>query len=305
MLKVVALAGGTGSAKILRGLSRLRIQLTIVGNVGDNVWMHGLYICPDLDIAMYTLAGVEDKKQGWGIRGDSFETLKQLRKLGQETWFKLGDRDLATHILRTRMLKEGATLTEATDVLCKKFGVRHQILPVTNHSVETQVKTRKGALHLQEFWVRDRGRPAVRGVDYNGGDVARATKEVLRVMAEADRVVVCPANPVTSIGPILAVGGMQKALKDTSARVSALSPMIGRAPFSGPAAKLMEALGMRPDSVGVAERYSDFLDALIVDPSDGSLAEEIERLGVKCSTSQTRIRGSQDETRLARELIEI
>jgi LPPG:FO 2-phospho-L-lactate transferase len=304
-VKVVALAGGTGSAKILRGLSRLHIQLTIVGNVGDNIWIHGLYICPDLDIAMYTLAGIEDRKQGWGIRGDSFETLKQLRKLGEKTWFKLGDRDLATHILRTRMLKEGATLTAATEALCRLFDVHQQILPVTDHSLETQVKTRKGELHLQEFWVRDGGRPAVLGVDYKGGDSAVATEGVLKALAEADRVVLCPANPVTSIGPILAIGGVQQTLRDTSARVSALSPMIGRASFSGPAAKLMEALGMRPDSVGVAERYSDFLDALIVDTSDEGLAEEVEGVGVKCSTSRTHVLRSQDETRLAKELLAI
>jgi len=303
-LKVVALAGGTGSAKLLRGLSSLRVKLTIIGNVGDNIWMHGLYICPDLDIAMYTLAGIANREQGWGVEGDTFEFLSDLGSLGGETWFRLGDRDLATHVIRTKLLKDGKTLTEVTETLREELGVREVILPATDDPVETRIATPAGLIHLQEFWVRDRGRPRVTGVVYDGASKAAPTEQATRAIADADRVVICPANPVTSIGPMLAIAGLVESLSKTPARVTALSPMIGRAPFSGPAAKLMKAVGVRTDSVGVAERYSGFLDAIIIDRSDAALGRTVERLGVACEVSDTSLRDERDGARLAGELLE-
>lgn len=304
-MKVVALAGGTGSAKLLRGLSHLGSDLTVVANVGDNVWMHGLYICPDIDIAMYTLAGVADRERGWGIEGDTFNALGELQKEGAATWFALGDRDLATHILRTKMLKDGMTLTGATKALSSSLGVRTRILPVTDQAVETHVKTPKGSLHLQEFWVRDKGRPRVLGVQYTGASRSKPTAEVERSVSAADRIVVCPANPVTSIGPMLAVPGFATLLSNARARVSALSPMVGSSPFSGPASKLMKSVGMRSDSAGVAGRYSRFLDAIIIDKIDAGLLLEIEALGVKCHLSDTLMGGAADEKRLAQGLLEV
>lgn len=303
-MKVVALAGGTGSAKLLRGLSALGVDLTVVANVGDNVWMHGLYVCPDLDIAMYTLAGLADRRQGWGIEGDTFRTLAQLGQIGEPTWFALGDMDIATQIVRTKMLREGLTLTSITEKLRIAFHVAQTILPLTDDPVESRILTPAGYAHLQEFWVRDRGRPVVRGVTYKGASRARLSEDVGKAIERADRVVLCPANPVTSIRPMLAVPGFSIGLSRTKARVTALSPMVGRAPFSGPAGKLMKAVGMRPDSVGVAQMYSEFLDSLIIDRSDAGLAAEIEELGIKCTFSDTLMRDRSDEERLSKELVE-
>ncbi|MGP8125653.1 MAG: 2-phospho-L-lactate transferase [Nitrososphaerales archaeon] len=304
-MRVVALAGGTGSAKLLRGLSALGVDLTVVANVGDNFWAHGLYVCPDVDIAMYTLAGAANAKLGWGIEGDTFRALKRLGQMGEPTWFALGDLDIATHIVRTRMLREGKSLTSVTEKLRKAYRVAQTILPLTDDAVETRILTSKGSLHLQEFWVRDRGRPSVRGVTYRGSSKARCSEEVERAIENADRIVICPANPVTSIGPMLAVPRFSKKLSRSNARVTALSPMVGRAPFSGPAAKLMRAVEVRPDSVGVARMYSGFLDALVVDRSDAAAADEIEGLGISCVASDTLMANRSDEVRLSRELVKV
>lgn len=302
-MKVVALAGGTGSAKLLRGLSHLGSDLTVISNVGDNIWMHGLYICPDVDIAMYTLAGIANRQKGWGVEGDTFETLGQMKLEGEESWFALGDRDLATHILRTMMVREGVGLTEATRRLCRSLGVKPRILPATDSPLETWVRTPAAQMHLQEFWVKQRGRPKVIGVRYWGASKARPTPDVERAIMGAGRVVVCPANPVTSIGPMLAIPGFAKLLSKTPGRVSALSPMVGSMPFSGPAAKLMKGVGIRPDSAGVAEKYSRFLDSIIIDRSDAGLVDEIEAMGIGCKLSDTMIGSESDERRLARELL--
>jgi LPPG:FO 2-phospho-L-lactate transferase len=303
-LKVVALAGGTGSAKLLRGLSRLGADLSVVANVGDNFWVYGMYVCPDLDISTYALAGIQDVSRGWGIRGDTFEALAQLSSLGQETWFRLGDRDMAASMLRTKMMREGSTLTEASRAIGGALGVKQEVLPVTDDSLETWVSTPAGDLHLQEFWVRERGLPTVKGVSYRGSRSARLTPQAARAVAAADRVVVCPANPVTSIGPMLAVGGLKSALVAARARVVALSPMEGGAPFSGPAGKLLRARGVEPSSVGVARLYSEFLDLILVSRHDSEMAGTIGDLGVESRCSNIRLSGRADEERLARELLE-
>ena len=302
-MKVVALAGGTGSAKLLRGLASTKCDLTVVSNVGDNVWMHGLYVCPDIDIAMYTLAGIADAKRGWGIEGDTFTTLGQLGSLGRETWFALGDRDLATHILRTAAIRGGKTLTQATEDLCRDFGVRARILPATNSPLETRIFTHEGEMGLQEFWVRRKGRPWATGVGYRGAESAKVTAEVEERVLEADVVVVCPANPITSIGPLLAVRGLEECLARAGAKVAALSPMAGRAAFSGPAAKLMKACGVRPDSLGVASLYLGFVDAMVIDLEDENMAPRIRALGVRCRPSDTRLESAASERRLAEELL--
>ncbi len=303
-MKVVALAGGTGSAKLLRGLASVESDLTVVTNVGDDIWMHGLFVCPDIDTAMYTLAGVADKGRGWGIGGDTFTTLKQLGGLGVDTWFALGDKDMATHIIRTRALKEGRTLTQVTADMCRRYKVRERILPATDSRVETKILTRDGEMNLQEFWVERHGKPSVSGVRYDGATGATATREVAQALAEADSVIICPANPVSSIGPMLAIADLRKALVATQARVSALSPMIGTAPFSGPAGKLMKASGTSPDSLGVAALYLDFLDAIVISRKDSGMVRGVERLGIRCHLSDTTLDSPADERRLARELLE-
>ena len=297
------MAGGTGSAKLLRGLKELPVELTVICNIGDNYVWQGLRVCPDIDIAMYALAGTADEERGWGLKGDTFHTLSELGRLGADTWFRMGDRDLATSILRTELLSKGMTLTEITEELSRRQGLVPKLLPVTDDPLETHVLTPAGELHLQEFWVRGRGKGRVTGVVYQGDRKARISNSAKREILAADRLVICPANPVTSIGPMLAVKGVVEALVRAAGRVSALSPMIGKAPISGPAKKLMTATGIRPDSVGVAEFYSRFLDVLIIDRADASLRKEVVKAVPGCRLSEIAIRGPSDAIRLAKELI--
>ena len=301
-MKVVALAGGTGSAKLVRGIARLPVDLTVVANVGDNFWTYGVYVCPDVDIATYSLAGISSP-HGWGIAGDTFEAFGELSRLGAETWFKLGDRDMAVCLRRTEMLRRGGSLTEATLQIAMSLGVRQSILPATDDHLETRIKSNAGELHLQEFWVRERGKPRVVAVRYQGGREARPTPQVAEALASADRVVVCPANPVTSIGPMLAIGGFRGLLRETEARVVGLSPMRGAAPYSGPAGALMKAVGARPDSYGVARMYSDFMDCMVISEDDAAMAVQIRALGMECLATDTQMEGPKDELRLARKAI--
>lgn len=302
-MKVVAFAGGTGSAKLLRGLARTGEELTVVANVGDNFWVHGLYVCPDVDIAMYTLAGIADRKKGWGIRGDTFASLLQMGKLGAATWFNLGDSDLAVHVLRTDMVRRGLSLTRVTRLFSRALGVQSEILPATDDPLETHILTSKGELHLQEYWVKLRAAPAVRGVKYVGARKARPTREVARALRQADRIVLCPANPVTSIAPIFAISGMKALLSGARAPKVAVSPMARGKPFSGPAGELMKGLGFRSDAVGVASMYEGLVDTIVIDRADGPLEAEIEALGLRCVRSDIRMGSAEREVQLAREVI--
>lgn len=304
-MKVTALAGGTGSAKLLRGLYSLPVDLTVIANVGDNIWMHGLYVCPDIDIAMYTLAGIANPDTGWGIAGDTFRTLSQISRIGGESWFKLGDKDIATSALRTAMLRRGLKLTAITERLRKSFGLRCMLLPATDQDVETRISTPAGDLHLQEFWVREKGEPEVDGVRYRGASKARITNKVRKALSGADRIVICPANPITSISPMLAVGGFERELASSGGRVVALSPMIGDAPFSGPASKLMKAVGKRANSLGIASMYQKFVDCIVVASEDYALKKRIASLGMECVASDTMMNSREDEQRLARELLAV
>jgi len=302
-MKVVALAGGTGSSKLLRGLNQVVSDLTVLANVGDNIWMYGVYVCPDIDVACYSLAGISDRKKGWGVAGDTFQVLQSLRRAGVETWFTLGDRDLATCLARTEMIRSGRTLTEATEAETSSLGLRPRVLPVTDDPVETRVLTKGGGLHLQECGVRDGGEPRVTGVSYKGASRARLSTLVASELSRAELVVVCPANPVTSIGPMLAVPGFGRLLAKSKARKVALSPMEGTAPFSGPAGKLLKATGTRPDSVGVARLYRNFLDTLLISKNDAVLESAIEACGVRCVLTDTRMSSTEAEVRLAKEVL--
>jgi LPPG:FO 2-phospho-L-lactate transferase len=304
-LKVTALAGGTGSAKLLRGLYSLPVDLTVIANVGDNIWMHGLYVCPDIDIAMYTMAGIANPRTGWGIAGDTFRTLSQISRLGGESWFKLGDKDIATSVLRTAMLSRGMKLTEVTERLRKSFGLRCMLLPATDRDVETRIATLAGDMNLQEFWVREKGEPQVKGVRYRGASRASITTRVRKALSGADRIVICPANPITSIGPMLALGDFAKELAGSGGRIVALSPMVGDAPVSGPAGKLMKAVGKRANSVGVAMMYQKFVDCIVVASEDQAMKKPIVSLGIECVASETIMKSREDEQRLARELLAV
>ncbi|MDG6920062.1 MAG: 2-phospho-L-lactate transferase [Nitrososphaerota archaeon] len=301
-MKVAALAGGTGSAKLLRGLKAIGAELTVVANVGDNAWIYGVYVCPDVDIACYTLAGIADRTKGWGIRGDTFHMLDLLGRAGTDTWFRLGDRDLATCLARTQLLREGLTLTGATEAIAEKLGTGSAVLPACDEPVQTVIRTPEGELNLQEFWVREKGRPRALGVEYRGSGKARPTARVKEAIGEADVVVVCPANPVTSVGPSLAIPGFIRLLK-SARRVVALSPMVGNSPYSGPAGKLMEAVEVHPSSLGVAKMYSGFADAIVISDKDARMAREIREMGLGCVATGTMMEGGAGEARVAREVL--
>ena len=301
--RVVALSGGTGSAKLLRGLASANVDLTVIGNVGDDFRFHGVYVSPDIDIALYNLAGIADLSKGWGIEGDTFNALSGISKMGGDTWFKLGDRDLALSIFRTELMADGESLTAVTERFRKALGVRARVLPATDKHIETRVRTRSGDLHLQEFWVREKGEPEVLDVSLKGISGARATGEVLEAIQSADRIVFCPANPITSIRPIIAVPGVRRALVRAKGRTVGVSPMVGDAPFSGPAGKLMRACGVIPTSLGVASEYSGLLDALLIHRSDADQRRGIEDLGIECLATDTNLATPKDRARVAAEVL--
>jgi LPPG:FO 2-phospho-L-lactate transferase len=280
---ITALAGGTGAAKLLRGLTRSLdpAALTIVGNTGDDLEWWGLHVSPDLDSVAYALAGVLDPGRGWGWRDDSFVCRDQVARLGGPTWFQIGDRDLATHLVRTGLLRAGATLSQATAGLAARLGLTSRLLPMSDDPVRTLVHVPGGTLTLEEFFVRERCQPPVNGVTYEGAAMARPAPGVLEALGSADAVVVCCSNPVTSIGPILAVPGVVEALLATPAPVVAVSPIVGDTAVSGPAAKLLLARGL-PATVGsVARVYSPWLDVLVMDRRDAGRAAEVEACGVR------------------------
>ncbi len=299
---IVALAGGIGAARFLEGLLDVipQKQITIIGNVGDDIEIHGLHVCPDLDIVAYTLAGLVDRNKGWGFRGDTFECQRVLRKYGYDTWFNIGDRDLATHIYRTQELHKGKRLSEVTLDLVRRFGLRLKLFPATDDPVQTYVVTKHGRMHFEEYMVKRQTRPKIQGVVFQGAKSAKPAKHVLETIAKARGILVCPSNPIVSIGAILGVPGIRPALRRTKAKVAAISPIIGGKTVKGPADKLMRAIGVEPSCLGVAEFYSDFLDTLILDRIDKNLAPKIEALGIKAVVTNTLMRTIPDEVRLAR-----
>lgn len=303
---IVALAGGTGAAKLLRGLAHVTdpARLVVVGNTGDDLEWWGLHVSPDLDSVAYALADLLDPGRGWGVRDDTFHCLEAMRRFGRPTWFRLGDRDLATHLHRTALLRGGVPLSEATREVAVALGVRARLVPMSDDPVRTELRTPGGWLTLEEFFVRERTRPEVLEVTYRGADAARPGPGVLEAIREAEAVVVCCSNPVTSIGPILAVPGIAEALGTTPAPVAAVSPIVGQAPVSGPAGKLLRARGLPVSAVSIAEVYRPWLDALVFDRRDSALAGEIERRGVRPVPADTLMTDSGRETALARAVLE-
>jgi LPPG:FO 2-phospho-L-lactate transferase len=302
---LVALTGGTGGAKLIEGLSHEvdPVELTIVCNTADDFALHGLRISPDLDTIMYTLAGISDPVKGWGILDDTFTILAQLEKLGAEAWFKLGDRDIATHIMRTHLLRAGLTLSDITDRLRTHLGVKTRILPMSNDDVETRIETLEDEISFQEYFVKQRWQPEVKTVFYAGVEKSRAAPGVLEAIHDAKKIVVCPSNPVTSIGPILAIPEVRNALTETKASVIGVSPMIGESAISGPAHKLMAAQGMNPSAFGVAKGYADFLDQFVIGREDENLRTKIESLGIKAAATSVIMKSLDDKRRLAREVL--
>jgi LPPG:FO 2-phospho-L-lactate transferase len=302
---LVVFTGGTGGAKLIEGLSHEAdlAELTIVCNTADDFVLHGLNISPDLDTIMYTLAGMSDAARGWGIRDDGFSVLTQLEKLGGESWFKLGDKDIATHLMRTRLLREGLPLSECTDRIRRQLGVKARLLPMTDDRVETRLETAEGEISFQEYFVKRRWQPAVRRVLYAGVESSRPAPGVVEAIDRAAGIVFCPSNPITSIGPILAVPGISEALARATANVIGVSPIIGSSAISGPAHKLMTAQGLEPSAVGVSRFYSEFLDSFVIDSADAPLRRTIEALGIGIVETPILMQSLDDKRRLAREVM--
>ena len=304
-MKLTALAGGTGAAKLLRGLSRIMDprDLTVIVNTGDDAEIWGLHISPDLDTVSYTLGGVIDEQKGWGLTGETFHTLDQIARFGEPVWFNLGDRDLATHLHRTRLLREGRTLTEVTRSIAAALGVGATVLPMSDQPVRTRILGPDGWLTFQEYFVREKAQVEVRAVDYTGAAAAAPAPGVREAIAAADAVLVCPSNPITSVGPILAVPGLVEALGATSAHVVAVSPIVGGAAVSGPAGRLMASAGLPVSAVGVARAYSAWLDRLVFDERDRALAAEIQAVGVAPVPAPTMMSSREAEIVLARHVV--
>ena len=305
-MRVTALAGGTGAAKLLRGLAACLdpADLTIIGNTGDDTEVWGLHVSPDLDTVTYALAGLLDVARGWGRAGETFRALEAMAALGGSTWFSLGDRDLATHLTRTIALRAGETLTAVTARLAARLGVRARILPMSDAPVRTSVTTIEGRLTFQEYFVRDKAQGDVVSVAYDGAVAARPAPGVVDAIATAELVVVCPSNPVTSIGPILAVPGIAEALRATKASVVGVSPIIGGAPVSGPAGRLMKARGLAVSPLGVAAAYAPWLRALLIDAGDAGETAALSRAGVRAVTADIMMTDRAREVALARRVLE-
>jgi len=299
---IVALAGGVGAARFLEGLVRVWPQnrLTVIGNVGDDIEIHGLHISPDLDIVAYTLGGMVDDQKGWGFRDDTFHTQHMLAQYGCQTWFNLGDRDLATHIYRTEQLRKGKRLSQVTRELTAQLGLKTKLLPATDNQLRTYIVSGHRRMHFQEYMVLRRTEPNVSRVLFLGVRSAKPAPGIVQALRNASGVIICPSNPVVSIGAILAVPRIRATLRKIHGKIVAISPIVGGKTIKGPADKLMKAVGVEATALGVANLYSDLLDTLVIDEIDRSLAPQIQELGVKVLVTDTIMKNLNDKMRLAR-----
>ena len=298
---ITVLAGGVGAARFLRGLIDVvdPASVTVIGNTGDDDEFLGLHVSPDLDTVVYTLADVVDREAGWGLAGDSYACLEQAARLGEETWFRLGDADLATHVQRTESLHQGRTLSQATAEIARAFGLACRLLPMSDDRVRTIVTTDGGELSFQEYFVRRRWQDEVRSLRFAGVEEARPAPGVIDAIAGAEAVIIAPSNPLVSVGPILAVPGVRQALRDATAGVVAVSPIVGGRALKGPADRMLASLGHEPSAVGVARLYGDFLDVLVLDREDEALAAAVETLGVRPEVTDTIMRDAASRQALA------
>ena len=302
-MKCLAISGGVGGAKLALGLAKQLPpnELTIIGNTGDDFHHLGLKICPDLDTVMYTLAELSNKELGWGQAGETWHFLEALERVGGESWFRLGDRDMATHIQRTELLKKGASLSSATRELCDKLGVAHPIVPMTDDEVATKVHITNGdVLAFQHYFVRDRCQPKVTGFEFDGMSSAKPSDGFVSTLEnDLDCILICPSNPFVSVDPVLKLDGIEAAFKSNPAPVIAVSPIIGGQAIKGPAAKMMAELGMPQTALAVAQHYEGRIDGFVIDEADADMQGDIEKLGMKCLVTETLMVSLQDRIDLA------
>lgn len=306
-MKVTLLAGGTGGAKLAHGFQMTLPpgDLTVVVNVGDDTEHHGLLVCPDLDTIMYTLAGIANREQGWGVAGDTFTAMAQLARYGADTWFRIGDADLATHVRRAHLMGDGASLADATAAMAAALGVPSHLVPATNDRLRTRLTTDAGELDFQAYFVQRGQRDEVRAVRFDGAEAARPSPEALVALATAELVVIGPSNPIVSIGPILDIPGMREALTASPAPRIGVSGIVAGRALRGPADRMLASLGHESSALGVARLYEGLVERFVIDQADASLAPAIEALGMDVSVMPTVMGDDDGRARLARALVEL
>lgn len=306
-MRVVALAGGVGGAKLAQGLAEELPdkRVTIVVNTGDDELFHGLHVSPDLDTVMYTLAGIANSETGWGLEGETFHFLDSIERYGVPTWFKLGDRDLATHVRRTELLSEGYSLSYITEELCRRLGISADVVPMSDDSVRTVIQSVEGDLPFQEYFVRRRCEPALVDVSFVGAESATMAPKFSAALISADALIFCPSNPIVSIGPILAIPGVEEAIRAFRGPKIAVSPIIDSQAIKGPAAKMMGELGLDVSSVGIARHYSGLSDVMVIDELDKGKATEISQLGMSVEIRNTIMDSSESKRVFAKEIIKM
>ena len=305
-MNVLVFTGGTGGTKLVQGLQRIVApeELTVVVSTGDDIEWWGLHVSPDIDSVLYGLSGLLSIDRGWGVKDDTFRCLERMEQLGEPAWFSLGDLDLATHLMRTGLLREGHTLTEATAELARRMGIAARVLPMSDDRVSTMLETSKGRLSFQEYFVRERHSVEVSRVQFVGAEQSQPAPGLLEAIASADVIVFAPSNPVTSVGPILAVPGIRETLRRAVAPAIAVSPIIGDTAVSGPAAALMRMQGWRSTIAGIAQAYADFLHVLVVDSADAHAADELGSEDLRVVCTNTLMRSIDDKVSLARVVLD-
>ena len=303
-MRVTVLAGGIGAARLLAGMQRVvpPEDITAVCNVGDDLEWLGLTVCPDIDSVLYTLAGIEGS-EGWGVRDDTRHALEALRALGGESWFSIGDIDLATHLFRTERMREGSTLAEATAALALARGVGVRVIPVTNDPHPTIVRTADGDLAFQDYFVRQRAQPTILGVDFPGAALAKPAPAVVDAIVNCDLLCIAPSNPIVSISPLLAIPDVRAAVKESRARRVAISPIVGGEAIKGPAAGMLKALGHEVSAFGVARLYAGLIDTFVLDAVDARLTHDVSALGMDAVAVDTMMRGDEGRERVARNVV--
>ncbi len=302
-MKITALAGGVGGAKLAHGLAQILApeELTIIVNTGDDFEHLGLSISPDIDTVCYTLGGLANPETGWGRIGETWQTISNIEKLGGPNWFRLGDQDFATHIERTRRLKAGETLSQITHDFCKAWGINHAVIPMSDNPIRTIVNTDQGELAFQEYFVHQHCEPRVKGFRFDGIKKAKAAPGVIEAVEQADAIVICPSNPWVSIAPILAVPGLRSSIE--AKQVVAVSPIIGGQAVKGPAAKMFDELGIQPSALAVAEQYRGLVNGYVLDKIDSQLEADIRRLNMRAFVTDTLMKTSDDRKRLAEDVL--
>ncbi len=302
---ITCLAGGVGAARFLEGLANVfpPEKTTVIVNTGDDLQYLGCHVSPDIDIVTYTLAGIVDREKGWGIEGDSFGCLDQLAKYSAETWFRIGDRDFATHLLRTAFLQQGFNLSEVTEKIRTSLRVKTQILPMSDHIVATKIKTAAGILEFQEYFVKRKFQDQVQDVTYDGARLARPAPGVTPAIEKTDLVIICPSNPILSIGPMLAIPGIRESLSRTRAKIVGISPIVGGKAIKGPLDRMMENLGLEVSALGVAQLYKGLMKGYVIDQSDKPVVPRIAGLGMKALATNTIMDSEKARTQLARDTL--